>query len=33
VIEYRDNLELLKLLKIFDTEKDIKEIKKGMPSQ
>jgi regulator of protease activity HflC (stomatin/prohibitin superfamily) len=27
VIEYRDNLELLKLLKIFDTSKDIKELK------
>jgi regulator of protease activity HflC (stomatin/prohibitin superfamily) len=26
VIEYRDNLELLKLLKIFDTSKEIKEI-------
>jgi regulator of protease activity HflC (stomatin/prohibitin superfamily) len=29
VIEYRDNLELLKLLKIFDTSKDVKELKKG----
>ena len=28
VFEYRDNLELLKLLKIFDTSKDIKELKK-----
>ena len=28
VIEYRDNLELLKLLKIFDTSKDVKELKK-----
>jgi hypothetical protein len=29
VIEYRDNLELLKLLKIFDTSKEIKELQKG----
>jgi hypothetical protein len=30
VIEYRDNLELLKLLKIFDAGDDIKELKKEM---
>ena len=30
VIEYRDNLEMLKLLKIFDTGKEIKELKEGM---
>ena len=28
VIEYRDNLEMLKLLKIFDNNKDIKELKR-----
>ncbi len=33
VIEYRDNLEMLKLLKIFDTSKDIKELKKGMATE
>ena len=33
VIEYRDNLELLKLLKIFDTSKDVKELKKGTPTE
>ncbi|MBL7177273.1 MAG: hypothetical protein ISS66_15725 [Desulfobacteraceae bacterium] len=33
VIEYRDNLELLKLLKIFDTSKDVKELKKGIPTK
>jgi hypothetical protein len=33
VIEYRDNLEMLKLLKIFDTSKDIKELKKGIPTK
>ena len=29
VIEYRDNLEMLKLLKIFDTTKEIQELSKG----
>ena len=33
VIEYRDNLELLKLLKIFDTGKDIKAIKEGVETK
>ena len=33
VIEYRDNLELLKLLKIFDTSKDVKEIKEGITTK
>ncbi len=33
VIEYRDSLELLKLLKIFDTSKDIKGLKKGIPTK
>jgi len=33
VIEYRDNLEMLKLLKIFDTNKDIKELKKSIPTK
>jgi len=33
VIEYRDNLELLKLLKIFETGKDIKELKKRIPTE
>ncbi|MCK5196139.1 MAG: hypothetical protein KAQ71_20160 [Desulfobulbaceae bacterium] len=33
VIEYRDNLEMLKLLKIFDTSKDVKELQKGMATE
>ena len=33
VIEYRDNLEMLKLLKIFDTSKEIKELQKGMATE
>jgi regulator of protease activity HflC (stomatin/prohibitin superfamily) len=33
VIEYRDNLELLKLLKIFDTSEDVKELKKAIPTK
>jgi len=33
VIEYRDNLELLKLLKVFETSKDVKELKKGIPTK
>lgn len=33
VIEYRDNLEMLKLLKIFDTSKDVKELQKGMAAE
>jgi regulator of protease activity HflC (stomatin/prohibitin superfamily) len=33
VIEYRDNLELLKLLKIFDTSKDVKELKKSIQTK
>jgi regulator of protease activity HflC (stomatin/prohibitin superfamily) len=33
VIEYRDNLELLKLLKIFDTSKDVKELQKGLQAK
>ena len=32
VIEYRYNLELLKLLKIFDTSKNIEESKKQVAS-
>ena len=33
VIEYRDNLELLKLLKIFDTNKEIKKLQKGKATE
>jgi len=33
VIEYRDNLELLKLLKIFDAGDDLKELKKEMAAK
>lgn len=33
VIEYRDNLEMLKLLKIFDTSEDVKELKKAIPTK
>jgi len=33
VIEYRDNLEMLKLLKIFDTSDDIKKIKRGIATE
>ncbi len=33
VIEYRDNLEMLKLLKIFDTSKEIKKLQKGMATE
>jgi hypothetical protein len=33
VIEYRDNLELLKLLKIFDTSKEIKKLQKGKATE
>jgi membrane protein involved in colicin uptake len=33
VIEYRDNLEMLKLLKIFETSKDVKEIKRDSPTE
>jgi regulator of protease activity HflC (stomatin/prohibitin superfamily) len=33
VIEYRDNLELLKLLKIFDASEDIKEIKTSVQAK
>jgi regulator of protease activity HflC (stomatin/prohibitin superfamily) len=33
VIEYRDNLELLKLLKIFDTSKEIKKLQRGKATE